>query len=105
MHWICLLRFKIKLIRDVLALDVSVVVSDIDTAWVKNPIPYFHRYPEADILTSTDQLGPTVQVGAAWGRVDRRADHTRGSWASTARCSYQRGKAGSACITGPRCRR
>ncbi|KAG2496814.1 hypothetical protein HYH03_005220 [Edaphochlamys debaryana] len=53
-------RFKIKLIRDVLNLDVSVVVSDIDTAWLKNPIPYFHRYPEADILTSTDQLGPTV---------------------------------------------
>ncbi|PNW80858.1 hypothetical protein CHLRE_07g332500v5 [Chlamydomonas reinhardtii] len=53
-------RFKIKLIRDVLALEVSVVVSDIDTAWVKNPIPYFHRYPEADILTSSDQLGPTV---------------------------------------------
>ncbi|PNH05114.1 hypothetical protein TSOC_008654, partial [Tetrabaena socialis] len=53
--------FKIKLIRDVLALDVTVVVSDIDTAWVKNPIPYIHRYPEADILTSTDQLGPTVQ--------------------------------------------
>lgn len=55
-------RFKIKLIRDVLALEVSVVVSDIDTAWVKNPIPYFHRYPEADILTSSDQLGPTVNV-------------------------------------------
>ncbi|KXZ43660.1 hypothetical protein GPECTOR_83g272 [Gonium pectorale] len=54
-------RFKIKLIRDVLNLDVTVVVSDIDTAWVKNPIPYFHRYPEADILTSTDQLGPTVK--------------------------------------------
>ncbi|GFR51919.1 hypothetical protein Agub_g14403 [Astrephomene gubernaculifera] len=53
-------RFKIKLIRDVLSLDVSVVVSDIDTAWVKNPIPFFHRYPEADILTSTDQLAPTV---------------------------------------------
>ncbi|GIL83523.1 hypothetical protein Vretimale_10343 [Volvox reticuliferus] len=54
-------RFKIKLIRDVLALDVTVVVSDIDTAWLKNPIPYFHRYPEADILTSTDQLSPTVK--------------------------------------------
>jgi hypothetical protein len=56
-------RFKIKLIRDVLALDVSVVVSDIDTAWTKNPIPYFHRYPEADILTSTDQARPAAGRG------------------------------------------
>lgn len=54
-------RFKIKLIRDVLALDVTVIVSDIDTAWTKNPLPYFAQYPEADILTSTDQLSPTVK--------------------------------------------
>ena len=39
-------RFKIKLIKDVLELsDITVVISDIDTAWVRNPIPYFKRYP------------------------------------------------------------
>lgn len=54
-------RAKISLIKQFLELDVIMVISDIDTAWLKNPIPYFGRYPEADILTSTDQLGPTVQ--------------------------------------------
>lgn len=26
----------------------------------QNPLPYFARYPEADVLTSTDQVVPTV---------------------------------------------
>ena len=54
-------RAKISLIKQFLELDVIMVISDIDTAWLKNPLPYFGRYSEADILTSTDQLGPTVQ--------------------------------------------
>lgn len=54
-------RWKIKLIKIFLDLDVTVIISDIDTAWMKNPIPYFERFKEADILTSTDQLGPTVK--------------------------------------------
>ncbi|MEW5317003.1 MAG: hypothetical protein WDW38_008337 [Sanguina aurantia] len=55
-------RFKIKLIKQFLDLDatLTVVISDIDTAWVQNPMPYFDRYPTADILTSTDELRPTV---------------------------------------------
>lgn len=57
-------RFKIKLIKQFLDLDstLTVVISDIDTAWVQNPMPYFDRYPTADILTSTDELRPTVSV-------------------------------------------
>lgn len=26
----------------------------------QNPLPYLARYPEADVLTSTDQVTPTV---------------------------------------------
>ncbi len=32
----------------------------MDVVWLRNPIPYFQRYPEADILTSTDHLSNTV---------------------------------------------
>lgn len=28
--------------------------------WEQNPLPYLARYPDADILTSSDQAGPTV---------------------------------------------
>lgn len=49
-------RAKISLIKQFLELDVIMIISDIDTAWLKNPLPYFDRYPEADILTSTDEL-------------------------------------------------
>ncbi len=42
-------------------LDVTIMMADIDTAWLQNPIPYMQRYPEAHILTSTDELGGTVK--------------------------------------------
>lgn len=28
--------------------------------WLRNPLPFFNRFPDADILTSTDHLAPTV---------------------------------------------
>lgn len=33
---------------------------DTDMVWLKNPLPYFARFPEADVLSSTDQVIPTV---------------------------------------------
>jgi hypothetical protein len=50
---LCCRRVKISLIKQFLLLDVVVLISDIDTAWIQNPIPYFKRFPEAHILTST----------------------------------------------------
>ena len=29
--------------------------------WLKNPLPYFDRYPEADILATTDLRAPSVE--------------------------------------------
>lgn len=36
------------------------IIADVDVVWLRNPIPYFQRYPEADILTSSDHLANTV---------------------------------------------
>ena len=50
-------RDKIRLIRDLTRIDgVDVLISDIDTAWLRDPTPFFRRYPGADMLVSTDQL-------------------------------------------------
>ena len=58
-HSIHIPRVKISLIKQFLELDVVVLISDIDTAWVQNPLPYFSRFPEAQILTSTG-AGPRL---------------------------------------------
>eukprot|EP00798_Chlamydomonas_sp_ICE-L_P029963 gene29963-18030_t len=47
-------------VSNFLELDVTMIISDIDTTWLRDPIPYFQRYPEADVLTSTDELRETV---------------------------------------------
>ena len=49
-------RDKIRLIRDFTASGVNVLVSDIDVVWLRNPLPFFLRYPYADMLVSSDQL-------------------------------------------------
>eukprot|EP00238_Polyblepharides_amylifera_P015245 CAMPEP_0196588754 /NCGR_PEP_ID=MMETSP1081-20130531/61632_1 /TAXON_ID=36882 /ORGANISM="Pyramimonas amylifera, Strain CCMP720" /LENGTH=486 /DNA_ID=CAMNT_0041911357 /DNA_START=350 /DNA_END=1810 /DNA_ORIENTATION=+ len=49
-------RDKIRLIRDFTELGLDVLISDIDVAWLKDPLPYFTRFPTADMLVSTDQL-------------------------------------------------
>lgn len=35
-------------------MNLTVIISDVDTVWLRNPFAYFKRYPEADILTSSD---------------------------------------------------
>ncbi|KXZ45924.1 hypothetical protein GPECTOR_49g508 [Gonium pectorale] len=54
-------REKIRLISIFLNLDVNVVIADVDVLWLRNPLPYFERYPEADILTSSDNMWATVE--------------------------------------------
>lgn len=31
-------------------------MSDVDTVWMKNPLPYMAKYPQADCLTSSDHI-------------------------------------------------
>ncbi|OWM65053.1 hypothetical protein CDL15_Pgr028771 [Punica granatum] len=68
-------REKVLLIDAILPFGVELLMCDTDMVWLKNPLPYLARYPEADMLTSSDQVVPTViddsldiwqQVGAAY---------------------------------------
>nr|XP_027124977.1 arabinosyltransferase XEG113-like [Coffea arabica] len=53
-------REKAILIDAFLPFGFELLLCDSDTVWLKNPLPYLARFPDADILTSTDQLIPTV---------------------------------------------
>ncbi|XP_058767829.1 arabinosyltransferase XEG113-like isoform X2 [Vicia villosa] len=53
-------REKVFLIDSILPFGFEVLMCDTDTVWLKNPLPYLARYPGADILTSSDQVIPTV---------------------------------------------
>ncbi|URD78485.1 Nucleotide-diphospho-sugar transferase [Musa troglodytarum] len=53
-------REKVLLINALLPFGYEFLMCDADMVWLKNPLPYFARFPEADLLTSTDQLRPTT---------------------------------------------
>ncbi|KAL4439682.1 hypothetical protein ABPG75_002683 [Micractinium tetrahymenae] len=53
-------REKIHLIHSFTKMGFDVLISDVDTVWLRNPLPYMEKYPEADILTSSDHLINTV---------------------------------------------
>eukprot|EP00878_Enallax_costatus_P029577 GHUV01032092.1.p2 GENE.GHUV01032092.1~~GHUV01032092.1.p2 ORF type:complete len:110 (-),score=33.07 GHUV01032092.1:933-1262(-) len=38
----------------------QVIISDVDVMWLRDPVPFFKRYPDADVLTSADHLLSTV---------------------------------------------
>ncbi|XP_044505460.1 arabinosyltransferase XEG113-like isoform X2 [Mangifera indica] len=53
-------REKAILIDSVLPFGFELLMCDTDMVWLKNPIPYLAQYPDADILTSSDSVVPTV---------------------------------------------
>lgn len=53
-------REKVILIDSMLPFGYELLMCDTDMVWLKNPLPYFARFPGADVLTSTDQVVPTV---------------------------------------------
>ncbi|KAJ1396827.1 Tetratricopeptide-like helical domain superfamily [Sesbania bispinosa] len=53
-------REKVILINSILPFGFELLMCDTDMVWLKNPLPYLARYPEADVLTSSDQVVPTV---------------------------------------------
>lgn len=53
-------REKVVLIDSILPFGFELLMCDTDMVWLKNPLPYIARFPEADVLTSTDQVVPTV---------------------------------------------
>ncbi|KAL3512747.1 hypothetical protein ACH5RR_025464 [Cinchona calisaya] len=65
-------REKAIMIDTILPFGFELLFCDTDVVWSKNPLPYLARYPEADILVSTDQLIPTVVDDSLdnWTQVD-----------------------------------
>ncbi|KAF5460233.1 hypothetical protein F2P56_020116 [Juglans regia] len=53
-------REKVILIDSVLPFGYELLMCDTDMVWLKNPLPYLARFPGADVLTSSDQVIPTV---------------------------------------------
>lgn len=54
-------RMKVKIIAQFLQMGVQVVFSDVDVTWLRNPFPFFDRFRDADILTSSDSLRTSVK--------------------------------------------
>ncbi|XP_054810602.1 arabinosyltransferase XEG113-like isoform X2 [Prosopis cineraria] len=53
-------REKVTLINSILPYGFELLMCDTDMVWLKNPLPYIARYADADLLTSSDQVIPTV---------------------------------------------
>jgi hypothetical protein len=53
-------REKVLLINALLPFGYELLMCDTDMVWLKDPLPYLARYPDADLLTSSDQVIPTV---------------------------------------------
>jgi Nucleotide-diphospho-sugar transferase len=49
-------REKINLIYRFTSMGFNILVSDVDTVWMKNPLTFVARYPTADVLSSSDHL-------------------------------------------------
>lgn len=49
-------REKIGLVLAFTDMGFDVVVSDVDTVWLQDPLAFLAQYPEADILVSSDSL-------------------------------------------------
>lgn len=53
-------REKISLLQQFTRWGLDVIVSDVDTVWLRNPLPYMAKYPDADVLISSDHLLDTT---------------------------------------------
>ncbi|TQE07624.1 hypothetical protein C1H46_006767 [Malus baccata] len=53
-------REKVILIDSILPYGFELLMCDTDMVWLKDPLPYLARHLEADVLTSSDQVVPTV---------------------------------------------
>ena len=73
-------REKINLVYLFTKMGFSILVSDVDTVWMRNPLPYMAQYPEADVLTSSDHLvggnfASPASVRGRLGQGDGRLHH------------------------------
>ena len=56
-------REKISLVRAVTSMGFDLLLTDVDTVFLRDPNPFIDKYPDADILTSSDHLHATTTDG------------------------------------------
>jgi Nucleotide-diphospho-sugar transferase len=66
-------REKIGLINTFTHLNFSILVSDVDTVWMRNPLPFMAALPQADVLTSSDHLVRLLTSGIC--NVEQLVEH------------------------------
>lgn len=60
---------------------LQVIISDVDVMWLRDPMPFFKKFPDADILTSSDHLTPTIGGAEALERYpDAGSAFNIGGW-------------------------
>lgn len=52
-------RDKVDIMHAFVSMGFNIILSDVDTVWMRNPLEYFEIYQEADILVSSDCLATT----------------------------------------------
>lgn len=57
-------REKIRLVALFLELGAQVVIADVDVLWLRNPLPFFQRYPEVRRTAGVGVVGVWTGV---WG--------------------------------------
>jgi hypothetical protein len=58
-------RHKGVLMRSALAMGFTIVLCDVDTVWLRDPLPFFARYPAAELLITSDHLRPSLRNHSA----------------------------------------
>lgn len=56
-------REKIHLVSEVTKYGIDLLLSDIDTVWLRDPNEFMDKYPDADVLTSSDNGQMTTRDG------------------------------------------
>ncbi|KAH0886846.1 hypothetical protein HID58_062942 [Brassica napus] len=59
-------REKVILIDSVLPFGYELLMCDTDVVWLKNPLPYLARYPDADLVTVHSSFSWTLKVSGAY---------------------------------------
>lgn len=53
-------REKVILVNQFMSMGYELLMCDTDMVWIQNPLPYFARFPTADVLVSSDEVASSV---------------------------------------------
>uniref|UniRef100_A0A061QQR3 Glycosyltransferase n=1 Tax=Tetraselmis sp. GSL018 TaxID=582737 RepID=A0A061QQR3_9CHLO len=62
-HFHMMGREKVRLAKTFTGFGLDLMLCDVDVVWVKDPTKYFAAIPQADVLTSSDELHSTIPAG------------------------------------------